>query len=100
VSQWGQDFRQSYLKLNILKKHYPDVPFLCLTATATPLVKEDIIKRLELNHVMCFQSSFNRPNLDYEIRTMAVKDINDDIVKLLRHRFNGLQGIIYCHSKK
>lgn len=100
VSQWGQDFRTSYLRLNILKQHYPTVPFLCLTATATPLVKEDIIKRLALKNVQCFQSSFNRANLDYEVKTMAGKDVNDDIKRLLKFRFQGKQGIIYCVSKK
>jgi superfamily II DNA helicase RecQ len=69
VSHWGQDFRKDYLSLNILKQNYPTVPLLCLTATATIQVKEDIAKRLGItDHVVYFQSSFNRTNLIYEVR--------------------------------
>jgi len=69
VSHWGQDFRKDYLHLDILKKRYPTVPILGLTATATQKVKDDMAKRLcILNKVIYFQSSFNRPNLVYEIR--------------------------------
>jgi bloom syndrome protein len=54
VSQWGQDFRKDYLYLSQLKVKYPKVPLLCLTATATPLVKDDIIRRLGLKNVSTF----------------------------------------------
>ena len=81
VSHWGQDFRKDYLHLDILKKKYPTVPLLCLTATATVKVKEDIAKRLGIrNKVVYFQSSFNRPNLVYEIRDKkSVKNIETDV---------------------
>lgn len=69
VSHWGQDFRKDYLNLDFLKDKYPDVPLLCLTATATIKVKDDITKRLKIDKDYAFfQSSFNRPNLVYEIR--------------------------------
>lgn len=66
----------------MLKQRYPNVPLLCLTATATIKVKDDIVKRLGIqNKVVYFQSSFNRPNLLYEIRDKrAFKNVNDDLV--------------------
>ena len=102
MSHWGQDFRKDYLELKILKKKYPKVPILGLTATATEKVKDDIAARLGItNRVFYFQSSFNRPNLFYEIRNKkSVKNIEADIAHLLKHRFNQKSGIIYCTSKK
>ena len=102
VSHWGQDFRKDYLHLDILKKKYPTVPLLCLTATATVKVKEDIAKRLGIrNKVVYFQSSFNRPNLVYEIRDKkSVKNIETDVSQMLRTRFKNKSGIIYCISRK
>jgi bloom syndrome protein len=82
VSHWGQDFRKDYLALDFLKERYPEIPLLCLTATATIKVKEDIVKRLKIekDHAF-FQSSFNRSNLMYEIRDKkSFKNINDDLV--------------------
>lgn len=78
------------------------MPLLCLTATATKKVKEDIIKRLGIqDNVVSFQSSFNRPNLLYEIREKKqFKNINDDLVQMLRTRFRNKSGIIYCISRK
>ena len=67
VSHWGQDFRGDYLKLSCLKLNFPGVPLLGLTATATEQVKLDIAKILKMEDVKYFQSSFNRPNLHYEI---------------------------------
>lgn len=85
VSHWGQDFRKDYLHLDILKKRFPKVPILGLTATATVKVKDDIAKRLGItNKVIYFQSSFNRANLLYEIRDKkAMKDIEMDVKQLL-----------------
>ena len=65
VSHWGQDFRKDYLHLDILKKRFPRIPILGLTATATQKVKDDMAKRLGLKSAVSFQSSFNRPNLMY-----------------------------------
>jgi len=69
MSHWGQDFRKDYLNLSMLKVKFPSVPILGLTATATAIVKEDVTARLGIvDEVHYFQSSFNRPNLFYEIR--------------------------------
>ena len=102
VSHWGQDFRKDYLNLDILKRKYPTVPLLCLTATATIRVKEDIVKRLGIEReVQYFQSSFNRPNLVYEIRQKGdLKNLEDDLSQLIKGRFNNKSGIIYCISRK
>lgn len=101
VSHWGQDFRKDYLHLDILKKRFPKVPILGLTATATQKVKDDIAKRLGItSKVIYFQSSFNRPNLLYEIRDKKTKDIDRDVVQMLQTRFVGKSGIIYCISRK
>jgi RecQ family ATP-dependent DNA helicase len=102
VSHWGQDFRKDYLHLDILKKRFPEVPILGLTATATQKVKDDMAKRLGITKtVYYFQSSFNRPNLVYEIRPKKqLKSIDSDLVQLLKTRFKNKSGIIYCVSKK
>ena len=102
VSHWGQDFRKDYLHLDILKKRFPTCPILGLTATATQKVKDDIAKRLGItNKVIYFQSSFNRPNLLYEIRDKKqIKDIEHDVKIMLKTRFAGKSGIIYCVSRK
>ena len=102
VSHWGQDFRKDYLHLDILKKRFPKVPILGLTATATQKVKDDMAKRLGIkNRVIYFQSSFNRPNLVYEIREKKkMKDTEQDLVQMLRTRFKNRSGIIYCISRK
>ena len=102
VSHWGQDFRKDYLELKCLKNKYPTVPLLGLTATATIKVKEDLAARLGIkNRVIYFQSSFNRPNLFYEIRNKKqIKNVEADIAELLKTRFNRKCGIIYCISRK
>ncbi len=101
VSHWGQDFRADYLNLDVLKTNFPSVPILGLTATATLNVKEDIVKRLKLNKPIYFQSSFNRPNLLYEIKLKKTcKNIENDLVNLLQNRFKNKSGIIYCQSRK
>ena len=69
VSKWGRDFRPDYLLLGKLKEQYPNIPTMVLTATATELIKQDIITNLQLKkNFQYFQSSFNRPNLLYEVR--------------------------------
>lgn len=67
VSQWGHDFRPAYLKIASLKEHFPKIPFLALTASATKRVQEDIVKQLHLEKVMFFQKSFARENLAYMV---------------------------------
>lgn len=85
----------------MLKKRYPNVPILGLTATATIKVKDDLTLRLGMRETVCFQSSFNRPNLIYEIRNKKeTKNIDADIAYLLGTRFKNKCGIIYCISRK
>ncbi|MFM9915051.1 MAG: RecQ family ATP-dependent DNA helicase, partial [Rhizobacter sp.] len=67
VSQWGHDFREDYLSLNVLHERYPDVPRIALTATADDLTRADIIARLQLEDARIFISSFDRPNIRYGI---------------------------------
>lgn len=102
VSHWGQDFRKDYLHLDMLKKNFPSVPLLGLTATATVEVKDDIVNRLGIKKdVIYFQSSFNRPNLIYEIRPKkSSKEVEADLSHLLRTRFKKKSGIIYCISRR
>lgn len=100
VSHWGQDFRKDYRELSVLRLRYPNVPITALTATATVSVKYDIVKHLNLKDVVFFQSSFNRPNLYYEIRDKArVKNLSEDILMLLKQNFTQQSGIIYCLSR-
>lgn len=102
VSQWGHEFRSDYLKLSQLKKNFPGVPLLALTATATESVRIDIIKQLKMSEqTLYFQSSFNRPNLFYEIKPKtSKKNTLETIATLIQNRFYGETGLIYCHSIK
>ena len=86
----------------MLKKNFPNVPILGLTATATIKVKEDLVTRLGIEKdVVYFQSSFNRPNLFYQIRNKKkIKNIAKDLSEILNERFKNKSGIIYCISKK
>lgn len=97
ISEWGHDFRPEYLRLNMLKKKFPDIPLIALTATATPKVQDDIITLLELGSCSSYISSFNRDNLYYEVRPK--KDAYNQIVRYLKtHR--KYSGIIYCQSRR
>lgn len=101
-SQWGHDFRPDYKFLGIMKRQFPDVPILGLTATATTNVLEDVKKILSIPHCLVYKASFNRPNLYYEIRPKpaASKDTLDEIQTLIKKKFDGMSGIIYCFSRK
>mmetsp|Transcript_26073 Transcript_26073/g.46293 ORF Transcript_26073/g.46293 Transcript_26073/m.46293 type:complete len:982 (-) Transcript_26073:43-2988(-) len=99
VSQWGRDFRSDYLKLCSFRKTYPKVPIIALTATATDKVKEDIVKVLGMNNALIFLSSFNRPNLIYEVRPKS-KGIDEEIAQFIRTKYPSSSGIIYCISRK
>ncbi|KAM2723447.1 hypothetical protein EV1_026407 [Malus domestica] len=76
ISSWGHDFRPSYRKLSSLRSHLPGVPILALTATAVPKVQMDVIESLCLHNPLTLRSSFNRPNIHYEVR---YKDLLDDV---------------------
>ena len=96
VSQWGHDFRPAYLKISDLKKHFPTVPFLALTATATPRVKEDIINELGLYKPQVFEKSFARENIAYMI--FEVEDKLFRIEQILKK--NPQPSIIYVRNRK
>ena len=96
VSQWGHDFRPAYLKISNLKTHFPKVPFLALTATATPRVKEDIITELGLQHPQCFEKSFERKNIAY-----MVFEIEDKLFRIQQILSKNPQpSIIYVRNRK
>ena len=99
ISEWGHDFRPEYRNLyDIVNKIQKGIPIIALTATATPKVKDDIIKNLGIEEATIFKSSFNRPNLFYEIRNKTI-DINKEIILFINKRI-GKSGIIYCLSRK
>ncbi len=97
ISEWGHDFRPEYRKLRPLIDQIGRVPIIALTATATPKVQEDIMKNLEIHDAAVFKSSFNRPNLYYEVRTKH--NAAKEIIKFIRQH-KGKSGIIYCLSRK
>lgn len=97
ISEWGHDFRPEYRRLRPLIEQIGRVPIIALTATATPKVQEDIMKNLEIQDAAIFKSSFNRPNLYYEVRPK--QNAAKEIIKLIRQH-NGKSGIIYCLSRK
>lgn len=97
VSQWGHDFRQDYLALDELRELFPGVPRLALTATATPIVREEIIERLALNEPAVFVSPFDRPNIRYLVQPKT--DGRRQLGEFL-HGHAGETGIVYCLSRK
>ena len=99
ISEWGHDFRPEYRHIrDIIKTIGAKVPVIALTATATPKVRADIQKNLSMEQAEIFISSFNRPNLFYEIREKT-KDIDKEIVKFIKNH-SGKSGIVYCLSRK
>ena len=101
ISEWGHDFRPEYRRLReMMIQINPDIPVIALTATATPKVQSDIVKNLDLHNPNIFISSFNRPNLYYEIRPKIKKDQTiKDIVRFIVSN-KGKSGIIYTLNRK
>ncbi|KAJ9088686.1 ATP-dependent DNA helicase sgs1, variant 2 [Entomophthora muscae] len=100
VSQWGHDFRKDYTQLGILKKQYPDIPFIALTATANAKVKMDVIHNLHIQNCKVISQSFNRQNLYYEVRKKSNKSLIEDIYGFIASRHSNDTGIIYASSRK
>ena len=99
ISEWGHDFRPDYRNLRyMLQQIDQDLPVIALTATATPKVQEDIMKNLQITDAKIFKSSFNRPNLYYEVRSKTAQ-VEIEIIKFIKER-KGKSGIIYCLSRK
>jgi len=97
ISEWGHDFRPEYRNIRSIIDKIADIPIIALTATATPKVQEDIQKNLGMTDANVFKSSFNRPNLFYEVRPKV--DVEKEIIKFIKARA-GQSGIIYCLSRK
>ncbi len=97
ISEWGHDFRTEYRKIRPIVEEIGKAPIIALTATATPKVQHDIQKNLDMLDAEVFKSSFNRPNLYYEVRPK--NDPTKDIIKFIKNH-EGKSGIIYCLSRK
>ena len=99
ISEWGHDFRPDYRNIrNTINKIDHSLTVIALTATATPKVQSDILKNIEITDAVIFKSSFNRPNLFYEVRPKT-EQTNNDLIKFIKAR-TGKSGIIYCLSRK
>lgn len=98
ISEWGHDFRPEYRRIRPIINEIGTAPLIALTATATDKVRGDIKKNLGMIHAKEFKSSFNRPNLYYEVRNKT-KDIDREIIKFIKQN-SGKSGIIYCLSRK
>ena len=97
ISEWGHDFRPEYRQLAELRSHFPTVPVMALTATATSRVREDIVNHLQLREPSCYVASFNRPNLTY--RVLPKNKPYEQVLEFVRARPRD-SGIIYCQSRK
>lgn len=109
ISEWGHDFREEYRKLDRFRVNFPDVPIMALTASATPVVQDDIVRSLRLNvHTMYkVVHPFNRANLFYEVRYHSTANTMEQcdaiftfIANLHERRGRPSSGIVYCRSRK
>lgn len=98
ISEWGHDFRPEYRRIRPIINQIGEAPIIALTATATDKVRTDIKKNLGMSDATEFKSSFNRPNLYYEVRNKT-KDVDKEIIKFIKQH-PGKSGIIYCLSRK
>ena len=102
VSQWGHDFRPEYRSLAVLAERFPGVPRVALTATADSLTRDDMVERLQLQSARTFISSFDRPNIRYQL--VEKKDATAQLVRFIRDEHNSANGhdagIVYCQSRR
>jgi len=98
VSQWGHDFREDYLLLNVLHERFAGVPRIALTATADEHTRADILARLQLEDARIFLSSFDRPNIRYAI--VEKDNPRGQLLRFIRDEHEGDAGIVYCQSRK
>jgi ATP-dependent DNA helicase RecQ len=97
VSQWGHDFRPEYVALSVIAERFPDVPRIALTATADELTRKEIVERLQLTGSPQFVSSFDRPNIRYEI--VDKRNSVAQLKEFIRERHAGDAGVVYCLSR-
>jgi ATP-dependent DNA helicase RecQ len=98
ISEWGHDFRPEYRRIRSILDQLGKMPIIALTATATPKVQQDIQKNLSMEATSVFKSSFNRPNLFYEVKPKT-KDNDLEFIKFIK-RFKNKAGIVYCLTRK
>lgn len=98
VSQWGHDFRPEYIKLSVLHERFPEVPRIALTATADQQTRDEIILRLQLENALQFVSSFDRPNIRYQIVEKA--NGRKQLLDFINAQHSNDAGIVYCLSRK
>lgn len=98
VSQWGHDFRPEYIQLSVLHERFPHVPRIALTATADQQTREEIIHRLQLEDARMFVSSFDRPNIRYQIVEKA--NGRKQLLDFIQSEHAGDAGVVYCLSRK
>ncbi len=98
VSQWGHDFRPEYIRLSVLHERYPQVPRIALTATADFQTRDEIVHRLQLGDARQFISSFDRPNIRYQI--VEKENVRRQLLDFIRSEHDGDAGIVYCLSRK
>ena len=98
VAQWGHDFRPEYIRLSVLHERYPQVPRIALTATADFQTRDEIVQRLQLEGARQFISSFDRPNIRYQI--VEKENVRRQLLDFIRGEHQGEAGIVYCLSRK
>ncbi|XP_052008595.1 recQ-like DNA helicase BLM isoform X1 [Xyrauchen texanus] len=99
VSQWGHDFRPDYKRLHELRRMFPNVPIMALTATATPRVQKDILNQLVMTRPQLFTMSFNRHNLKYSVMPKKPKKVDEDCIQWIKKHYPRDSGIVYCLSR-